>query len=157
MSAWLAVAGLACNRFAPGVVRSTQPLLAAASLADTCACVGASLASNITIARSAVGARALLPVRSLSHLYCLLKQLGCRALRVRVMQMLSGSNESGCCCPCSHILRLHPEALLAQVALMHIAAFYLGHRLAGATVARDSLARARAISLTTGMQARHGV
>lgn len=51
--------------------------------------------------------------------------------------------------------RLHPEALLAQVALMHIAAFYLGHRLAGATVAQNCLARARAISLTTGMQVRH--
>ena len=48
-------------------------------------------------------------------------------------------------------------AVLAQVALMHIAAFYLGHRLASATVAEDCLPRARAISLTTGMQARHGL
>lgn len=70
------MAGLACNRFAPGVVRSTQPLLAAASLADTCACVGASLASNITIARSPVGARALLPVRSLSSHCRLLMKIG---------------------------------------------------------------------------------
>jgi hypothetical protein len=45
-------------------VRRAQPLLAAASLADTCACVGASLASNIATARSPVGAVALLPVRA---------------------------------------------------------------------------------------------
>lgn len=38
------------------------------------------------------------------------------------------------------------------MALFHIAAFYLGHRLASATVAGNCLARARAISLTTGMQ-----
>ncbi|KAK9831012.1 hypothetical protein WJX81_008474 [Elliptochloris bilobata] len=55
-------AGLACNRFAPGVVQGAQPLLAAASLVDTCACVGASLASNITTARSPDGALTLLPV-----------------------------------------------------------------------------------------------
>lgn len=49
-------------------------------------------------------------------------------------------------------LRLSIESLCAQVALFHIAAFYLGHRLASATVAGNCLARARAISLTTGMQ-----
>lgn len=56
-------AGLACNQFAPGIVRRAQPFLAAASLTDTCACVGASLASNIATARSPVGATALVPVR----------------------------------------------------------------------------------------------
>lgn len=56
-------AGLACNQFVPGIVRRAQPFLAAASLTDTCACVGASPASNIATARSPVGATALVPVR----------------------------------------------------------------------------------------------
>ncbi|KAK9797443.1 hypothetical protein WJX73_005772 [Symbiochloris irregularis] len=55
-------AGLACNRFVPGLVRQARPVLASASLVDTCACVGASLASNAAAARSPLGLKVLLPV-----------------------------------------------------------------------------------------------
>ncbi|KAK9816977.1 hypothetical protein WJX72_007732 [[Myrmecia] bisecta] len=91
--------GLLCNRAVPRLVAAARPLLAFAALLDTCACVGASLASNATAARSATGAAVLLPVL-----------------------------------------------------LLHTAAFALGHKLARATIAKESVALARCISLETGMQ-----
>lgn len=39
-----------------------------------------------------------------------------------------------------------------QVAVLHIAAYWLGYRLARATVAQDNVPLARCISLETGMQ-----
>lgn len=42
--------------------------------------------------------------------------------------------------------------MLLQVAVLHIAAYYLGYRLARATVAGDDVPLARCISLESGMQ-----
>lgn len=42
--------------------------------------------------------------------------------------------------------------MLLQVAMLHIAAYYLGYRLARATVAREDVPLARCISLESGMQ-----
>ena len=55
-------AGLLCSRFLPRQVAGAHPVIAAASLLDTCACVGASLASNAASARSLLGLKVLLPV-----------------------------------------------------------------------------------------------
>ena len=57
-------AGLTCSTYFPGLVASAKPFFTLFSLLDTCACVGASLASNSATARSAVGVTALLPVRA---------------------------------------------------------------------------------------------
>ncbi|KAL0051459.1 hypothetical protein WJX82_007853 [Trebouxia sp. C0006] len=54
--------GLVCSTFLPSFVKRLRPLLAPLSLLDTCACVGASLASNAAAARSSMGATVLLPV-----------------------------------------------------------------------------------------------
>ncbi|KAL0026753.1 hypothetical protein WJX79_010138 [Trebouxia sp. C0005] len=53
--------GLVCSTFLPSFVKRLRPLLAPLSLLDTCACVGASLASNAAAARSSMGATVLLP------------------------------------------------------------------------------------------------
>ncbi len=155
-------------------MRRAQPLLAAASLADTCACVGASLASNIATARSPVGAVALLPVRArpspraprlewhrpnLQDKKCWLVVHGCDD----APPCVCAYDDDDDCKLNAHrpnpdpiALRITPLkgrlARRSQVLLFHAMAFYIGHRLAAATVARGCLARARAISLTTGMQ-----
>ncbi|DBA81651.1 TPA: hypothetical protein ACH3X1_007404 [Trebouxia sp. C0004] len=54
--------GLVCSTFLPSLVKRLRPLLAPLSLLDTCACVGASLASNAAAARSSMGATVLFPV-----------------------------------------------------------------------------------------------
>ncbi|CAK0761118.1 hypothetical protein CVIRNUC_002830 [Coccomyxa viridis] len=93
------LAGLMCSTYFPAFVTRAKPFLTLASLLDTCACVGASLASNSDTARSSLGAAVLVPV-----------------------------------------------------AVLHIAAYYLGYRLARATVAAENVPLARCISLESGMQ-----
>ena len=56
-------AGLLCSTFLPQQVTASRPVISAAALLDTCSCVGASLASNATTARSWLGLKALMPVR----------------------------------------------------------------------------------------------
>ena len=58
----LGLAGLTCSTYFPAFVARSRPFLTFASLLDTCACVGASLASNSATARSAMGLAVLLPV-----------------------------------------------------------------------------------------------
>ncbi len=55
--------GLACSTYFPGAVAAGKPFFTFLSLLDTCACVGASLASNAATARSGMGLTVLLPVR----------------------------------------------------------------------------------------------
>ena len=61
----LCIAGLMCSTYFPAFVTRAKPFLTFASLLDTCACVGASLASNSDTARSSIGAAVLVPVRPL--------------------------------------------------------------------------------------------
>ncbi|CAL5219530.1 g1380 [Coccomyxa viridis] len=93
------LAGLTCSTYFPAFVARARPFLTFASVLDTCACVGASLASNSATARSAMGLAVLLPV-----------------------------------------------------AVLHILAYYLGYRMARATVASNDVPLARCISLESGMQ-----
>ena len=58
----LCIAGLMCSTYFPAFVTRAKPFLTFASLLDTCACVGASLASNSDTARSSLGAAVLVPV-----------------------------------------------------------------------------------------------
>ena len=55
-------------------------------------------------------------------------------------------SESNWCSGCS------PARVTMQVAVLHIAAYYLGYRLARATVAAENVPLARCISLESGMQ-----
>lgn len=59
-------AGLTCSQYFPGFVVSAKPFLTLLSLLDTCACVGASLASNSATARSSTGLTVLVPVMHLT-------------------------------------------------------------------------------------------
>ncbi|CAL8467631.1 g7169 [Coccomyxa elongata] len=56
------LAGLTCSQYFPSFVLSAKPFLTFLSLLDTCACVGASLASNSATARSGTGLTVLAPV-----------------------------------------------------------------------------------------------
>ena len=58
------LAGLTCSTYCPILVAKAKPFLTFASLLDTCACVGASLASNSETARSSIGLAVLAPVSS---------------------------------------------------------------------------------------------
>ena len=68
-------AGLTASTYLPELVASAKPFFTLFSLLDTCACVGASLASNSATARSALGLTALLPVRAAACPYPTLVRL----------------------------------------------------------------------------------
>eukprot|EP00884_Botryococcus_braunii_P014668 jgi/Botrbrau1/23201/Bobra.0041s0045.1 len=59
-------AGLALSTWVPKVVEEGRPYLASLALLDTCACVGASLASNSDAARSRLGRPGAAPCGSVS-------------------------------------------------------------------------------------------
>lgn len=92
-------------------MKKLRPLLAPLSLLDTCACVGASLASNAAAARSSIGATVLLPV----HLSAGLLRL--EAERISMLQyLLHAILASG---PCSTVPIM--AALLAAGVIHHTA------------------------------------
>ena len=155
-------AGLTCSTYFPGMVAGARPAFALLSLLDTCACVGASLASNSATARSAMGLTVLLPVRfhplpfycqawpwshlppsKISLLNCVVEQCGhATPHSFTGYHLFSTQNDKN----------LSAVDGGQQVAVLHIAAYWLGYRLARATVAQDNVPLARCISLETGMQ-----
>ncbi len=93
-------------------MKRLRPLLAPLSLLDTCACVGASLASNAAAARSSMGATVLLPVRVSAGLLCL------EAERMSMLQhLLHATPASG---PCSTDPMI---ALLLAAGVIHHTAY----------------------------------